>query len=265
MGDDCSGVLKTRNGKSMDGWANIDPPAQSQPPFGIEGPSSYDNVGGGEVAGLCSSETPVVSLPHKRAHWQLTGPGIAACTTYRVTIHFTGVVECRMYASAGCARAAQQGRDAKYDLSCKGAADDPAFAPEQHKRYFLSVTPAVNADRPLAGEPDAASPPGEWWALNECPEGETESAKTWMIDFEKTIDVPAGWWINFAEFAPYCRELLNCGNSNDSAASCANHYMLTPSGAVPPPPASIATQPAAAGAGSYGQWIYFDVKSVVPR
>jgi hypothetical protein len=261
---DCREALKTRSGKAMDGWANIDPPAQAQPPDGIEGNGQYDNMNSsiGTTGTPCSYE-PLARLPFKRAHWQLIGSDVAACTTYKVTIRFTGVVECRTYASSACTRAASQGRDAKYDLWCAGAKDDPQVDLVQHNRYLLSVTPAVSADRPVA-DPDATAPPGEWWALNECPEGESESPKTWMIDFEKTIAVPAGWWINFLEFSSRCREILNCGTSNDSAASCTTHYMLAPQSPIPAPPLSIVSQPAAAGAGQYGQWVYFDVKSIVP-
>jgi hypothetical protein len=85
-----------------------------------------------------------------------------------------------------------------------------------------------------------------------------------MIDYEKTIKVPAGSWINFLDFDTNCREILNCGNSQDAQQQCTTHYSLTPSGTVPAPPASITTQPASAGAGSFGQWIFFDVKNVVP-
>jgi hypothetical protein len=79
-----------------------------------------------------------------------------------------------------------------------------------------------------------------------------------------TIPVPAGAWINFLGFDTDCREILNCGSSNDAAGACTRHYTLTLTDAVPAPPSSITNQPASSGAGGFGQWILFDVKSIVP-
>jgi hypothetical protein len=100
--------------------------------------------------------------------------------------------------------------------------------------------------------------------LNECPIGNQESHKTWKISHDATIDVPAGSWINFVEFDTNCREILNCGPSDDSGLECNAPYQITPPGAVPTPPSSITSQPAAGNGGSFGQWVYFDVKSVTP-
>jgi hypothetical protein len=106
---------------------------------------------------------------------------------------------------------------------------------------------------------------GTWWDLNECPQAVIESHQTWKADYEKTITVPGGSWINYLEFDTNCREIVNCGTSVDAAQVCTSQFSITPPAtSVPAPPASITTQPAASGGGAYGQWVFFDIKSIVP-
>jgi hypothetical protein len=258
----------------MDGWANIDPSRQSVPPRYIEGNSQVDNAapGAGDilVGSPCSTIDYPEGLPLKWASWQLTGPGIVDCALYDVTIHVYGVVECATYESVdGCSRAPNVGRDAKYDLWCPGATEPPVdpIDPDRlrHKPYVLSVTPARSGTRPNLGIMQGPKPTaGHWWMMNECPEGVTESNQTWKIDYVKTITVPGGYWINFLDVTLGCRSILNCGASDDSATTCTSHHEITHPEVIPPPPPSISTQPAAAGAGSFGQWIYFDVFGIGP-
>jgi hypothetical protein len=270
---DCTGVLRTRAGQPMDGWANIDPPRQVQPPDGIQGNSEVDNAAPAAGDQMCGSPCAGTEtrtdhgLPLKWASWNLAvdpTKGITMGTTYKVTIHFYGVVECKTYPTGSCTRAANTGRDAKYDLWCPNVSD-PANTADHYNTYMLSVTPMRSGTTPNLGPNQGPVPAmGSYWMLNECPTGESESHKTWMIDYEKTINVPAGSWVNFLDFDTNCREILNCGNSQDAQQACTTHYMLSPGATVPAPPAGIQTQPASAGAGGFGQWIFFDVKSIVP-
>ena len=262
-GGDCSGDCTAVVGK-LDGWANLDPPAQTQPPDGIQGAGAKDNV----ATAVCAvSETrPDHGLLLKEAHWQLKGPGIVKGTNYAVELRIVGVVECKEYeALAKCPRAANAGRDAKYDLWCPGATDPPLTSqPNHYNTDMISVTPDSSATTPNLGAQNLGPLPAadNWWMFNECPQGYTQSHKTWQIDLTKTITVPGESWINYVEFDTNCREILNCGTSDDAAGVCTSHYSLLPDGAVPAPPASITAQPAAPGGGGFGQWVYFDVKSV---
>jgi hypothetical protein len=264
---DCTAVLKTASGKAMDGWASIDPPIQLQAPDGIQGNSQVDGVDSTvNTAGTPCQPTENRTdhgLPLKVAHWQLVGPGIQTGAMYKVTIHLWGVVGCKLYTN-NCPQAPFAGRDPSYDLWCPGGAD-PANATDHFSTYVLSVTPQSSQTTPNLGPQNLgpAPAPGAWWTLNECPASQFEGHQTWMIDFEKTIDVPGGSWINFMDYNTNCFETLNCGNSINSAITCSAHYQFAsfPS-AVPAPPAFLIGQPAASGAGGFGQWIYFDVRSV---
>lgn len=259
----CTGDCTSVFGK-FDGWANLDPPASVSPPDGIQGPGAKDNV---PTAVCANSENrPDHGVLLKEAHWQLKGPGIEKGAKYSVVVHVWGVVECKEYEQlAKCTRAANNGREASYDLWCPGATDPPLTSqPNHYNTVMLSVTPETSATTPNVGAQNLGPLPAtdNWWMLNECPLGYTQSHKTWKIDFEKTIVVPGESWVNFVEFDTNCREILNCGKSDDAQNQCGDHYSLTPTGAVPAPPASITTQPAAFGANGYGQWHYFDVRSV---
>ncbi len=269
----CSAVLKTRGGVPMDGWANIDPPRSTSGPDGIQGNSLVDNkppAAGDQTCGSPCTETetrPDHGLPLKWASWKLEGPGINAGTTYKVTIRFAGVVECKTYTTlTNCPQPANTGRGSVYDMWCPGGQDPPLNSnPDHYNTYMLSVTPDRSGTTPRIGPMQGPMPTtGNWWMLNECPQGVSEFHLTWQINYEKTINVPAGSWINFTDFDTNCREILNCGSAPDASSTCASHFSLVPTNAVPQPPSTITTQPAAAGANSYGQWIYFDVKSVVP-
>jgi hypothetical protein len=100
--------------------------------------------------------------------------------------------------------------------------------------------------------------------FNQCPNTIQEAHRTWKIDHDATIKVPGGSWINYVEFDTNCREIVNCGVSDDSGTTCTDHYSITPPASVPAAPASLNTQPFASGGGGYGQWVYFDVKSITP-
>jgi hypothetical protein len=131
---------------------------------------------------------------------------------------------------------------------------------------MISVTPQRSGTTPNLGPNQGPMPTaGNWWMMNQCPSGVSESHQTRMIDYEKTINVPGGSWINFLDFDTNCREIENCGTSADAAGVCNTHYMLTPPAPNPPAPTEITTQPASPGPnGSYGQWVFFDVINVTP-
>jgi len=251
---DCTAVLK------MDGAYNINPPASRQGSDGIEGPSAKDGVPGAVCLPTDDAKLDT-STPFKEWHWQLMGPGITMGTNYKVTIHITGVLECKTYLG-GCTRPADQGRNGTYDMWCPDGTDPP----DHWNTELLSVTADKSSTAPGIGKPNGPAPTkGSYWQLNECPQAAIESHQTWKVDYEKTITVPGGSWINYLEFDTNCREIVNCGISVDAAMVCTTQFSITPPAtSVPPPPTSITTQPAAAGGGAYGQWIFFDVKSIAP-
>lgn len=256
---DCTAVL----GK-LDGWPNLDPPASVTGPDGIQGPGAKDNV----PTAVCqqSENRPDHGTLFKEAHWQLKGPGITAGSNYKVVLQITGVVECKTYQNlAACPRAENKGRGGTYNLWCPGGKDPPLTSqPDHYNTVMLSVTPSSSSTTPNLGPQDLGPLPteGNWWMLNECPQGVSEGHLTWKMDYEATITVPGESWVNFVEFDTNCREIINCGTSDDAAKTCTEHFTVVPQNAVPAPPASITTQPAAPGGGQYGQWLYFDVKSV---
>jgi hypothetical protein len=259
----CTGDCTAVFGK-FDGWANLDPPASVTGPDGIQGPGAKDNVPTAVCA--ASEQRPDHGLLHKEAHWQLKGPGIEAGKPYKVVVGVTGVVECKTYSNIGsCPRSENKGRGGTYNLFCPGGTDPPLTSqPDHYNTVMLSVTPTSSPTTPNLGPQDQGPLPteGNWWMLNECPQGVNEFHLTWKMDYEATITVPGESWVNFVEFDTNCREIINCGDSDDAAKSCTTPFTIQPQGAVPAPPASITTQPAAAGGGKYGQWLYFDVKSV---
>ncbi|HEX3697259.1 MAG TPA: hypothetical protein VH374_17925 [Polyangia bacterium] len=251
---DCTAVLK------MDGAYNINPPESRQMSDGLEGPTGNDGVPGVVCVPTDDSKLDT-STPFKQWHWQLMGPGITMGTNYMVTIHITGVLECKTY-NGGCTRPADQGRDGTYDMWCPNGVDPP----DHWNTEMLSVTADKSSTAAGIGQKNGAMPAmGSWWDLNECPQAVIESHQTWKADYEKTITVPGGSWINYLEFDTNCREIVNCGTSVDAAQVCTSQFSITPPAtSVPAPPASITTQPAASGGGAYGQWVFFDIKSIVP-
>jgi hypothetical protein len=264
-------------GKPMDGWANVDRPFMVQLPDGIQGDSMVDDVPteAGTAGTPCAmTETrPDHGLPFKWASFQLAGPGVTLGVTYDVTIHFWGVVECKTYLTASldnCTRAPMSGYDKTYDLWCPGATDPKIdMNPDHFNTLMVSVTPQRSATTPNIGPATANGPmpaAGHWWMLNECPAGEQASVHVdWMIDYEKTLEVPGGSWINFVEFDSNCRGTINCG-VRSACPACDCHHMLMPTDAVPPPPASI-TCPGdpATDKENWGEWLFFDVKSILPK
>ena len=256
---DCTAVL----GKA-DGWVNSDPP------IGVVGSDGTQGVGAkdGVATTMCvaSEGRPDHGIAFKEAHWQLKGPGIVKDQNYAVTFHFTGVLECKVYIHGNCTRAANNGRAAKYNLWCPGGMDPTTAEMANHwNTVMVSVTPTSSTTTPNIGPQNLGPLPaaGNWWMLNECPLNTIETHQTWLIDNDQTITVPGESWINFVEFDTNCKEIINCGSSTDSGTTCGEHFSISPPGdAIPAAPGSVTTQPAAAGGGAFGQWLFFDVKSV---
>ena len=74
-------------------------------------------------------------------------------------------------------------------------------------------------------------------------------------------------WVNFVEFDTNCRQIMNCGSRLDAGGVCTAHHLVQPTGAVPPAPPIVTMQGDPGGADAWhhwGQWIYFDVKSITP-
>ncbi len=249
-GGDCRAVFK------MDGFLSQDPPDSVSGSDGIQG------VGTNGQTCVPSENRMDHGLLFKEAHWKLTGPGITTGTMYKVTFHVVGVIECKTY-NTNCTRAPNQGRSAAYNMWCPGATDNG----DHWNTFMISITPQSSSTTPGMGPTNlgATPDPTHRFMLNECPAGVPESHKTWMVDHDATITVPGDSFVNFVEFDTNCREIINCGASDDSGTTCTSHYSVSSPAlttAVPPP--TGLTMPGAGKNGAYGQWLFFDVKSIAP-
>jgi hypothetical protein len=196
---DCNNVLS-----GMDGYASKDP---------ANGPSQ----GSDAIQFNCqnSEAAPVI---FKQQHWHLTGPGIDNAKTYKVDLHFYGVVECKTYVGgAGPASTDNEmvSTTVSHNLWMKGAKDNA----DHWNTYAFTVTPASSSAfagiGPQTMLPDAANT----YVLNQCPGTKIEGHFTYRIDYAASITVPGGSYINYIEYDTNCRMIANCG-AVDSAMSC---------------------------------------------
>jgi hypothetical protein len=215
----------------------------------------------------CGAANPCTDYGHglvfKEGHWQLAGPGITTGAMYAVSLHVTGVVECKVY-NGNCPRPANAGRNAAFNMWCPGVTDNG----DHWNTLMLSVTPTASSTTPGMG-PVAGPVPATSgiYMMNVCPVGVAVSHKTWKMDYDATITVPGGSFVNYVEFDTNCREIINCGVSDDSGVTCSQQFSITPptQGVLPPVPQNVLTmQPFASGGNGFGQWMYIDVKSIAP-
>lgn len=180
--------------------------------------------------------------------------GGESSTVYDLTFRVRGVVEAYNYVG-GTRDAGNASIASNQDLFLRGGAAQAAGASGyDYDVYELDVAPAVS------GSPAT-------YFLNSVSSAEnphTSSATlhlTFAIDYTKTIRVPGGGTITVKQFDSNCKSVMNCGKT--AGNSCAAPRSVSLSDAMPPAPASFA-QPYQMPAGAYGQWLFFDVTSVVP-
>jgi hypothetical protein len=264
---DCRAVIDT-----LDGFLVFDPPTSVVGSDGIQGVGTNGQVcqvteNRPPIPAGCGAGTPCTDYGHglvfKEGHWQLAGPGITTGAMYAVTLHVTGVVECKVY-NGNCPRPANAGRNAVFNMWCPGVTDNG----DHWNTLMLSVTPTKSSTTPGMG-PVAGPVPAtaSIYMMNVCPVGVAVGHKTWKMDYDATITVPGGSFVNYVEFDTNCREIINCGISDDSGVTCSQQFSITPptQGVLPPVPQNVLTmQPFASGGNGFGQWMYIDVKSIVP-
>jgi hypothetical protein len=254
---DCTGVFG--GGEQFDGFLIEDNPISVQGSDGIQGAGTS-----GQTC-VPTADREDNGLLFKESHFQLTGDAIEPGVMYDVTVHITGVVECKVYPGGACTPPANVGRDGVYNMWCPGAQDNG----DVWNTFMISVTDESSSTTPGMGPQDNGPLPdaAHRYMINQCPAGETVSHKTWQIDYDATFTVEGGQWINYVEFDTNCRQITNCGPSNDSGTECPSQYVLSVPPSVPAAPAALAnaTSGFAGGGGGFGQWMYFDVKSVVPQ
>ncbi|MDF3066227.1 MAG: hypothetical protein K0R38_1828 [Polyangiaceae bacterium] len=174
--------------------------------------------------------------------------GGEAGKVYDVTVHVYGVVESKNY-QGGMRRdgnnmnASATGGDFWYT---GGTAPNSTY-----NTYELHVTPKVEGA------------PNDYY-LNSR-NGTNEGHESWALNYTATFPVTGGGKVNFRVFDSNCRQIMNCGPGTGSS-NCAAPRQLDLSATDPKPPGSF-TQPFVGGApnGATGQWVFFDVTSVVAK
>jgi len=177
-----------------------------------------------------------------------------ASTVYELTFHVYGVVEVYNYVG-GTRDAGNASVLTNPDLFLRGGAAQPNGASGyDYDVYQLDVTP------PVSGSPAT-------YFLNSVTSAENPHSSnttlhlTFPIDYTKTIRVQGGGAITVKQFDSNCKSVMNCGKT--AGNSCAAPRSIPISDAMPAAPASF-SQPYQMPMGAYGQWLFFDVKSVVP-
>lgn len=252
---DCNNVLKAADGKGMDGYLSRDDSA---------GPSQGSDA---PQIGCTPSDELGKQTIYKEKHWQLAGPGITVGVKYKVNLHFWGVVECKTYSGGTGPSKSDPNETANvnqsHNLWLAGAADNG----DHWNTYTFSVTPNAMSTLVGIGPQNVPLPPKEqMYSINQCPGNKGEGHYTWKIDFDSSIEVPGGSYVNYVEYDTNCRMIANCGAS-DAGQSCNGPYNLvdTVKNAVPNTNAGF-SQPIVntANPPSRGQWWLVDVTSIKP-
>jgi len=187
--------------------------------------------------------------------------GGAPGATYRITLHFYGIVEPKNYGT-GVTREAGTGRPGNQHT---GASPTPwAVAPGGHV-YTVSDYNTWE----LRVDNDAGQEVAVYYLNADTSEGHW----TYVLNFSKQIDVPGGGRIRLRHYDRNCRLIKNCGPASTPANQCAsmaNARLINVSAATPAP----ATLPAAEGGllqpnltterpdNSSGQWVLIDLVSI---
>jgi cysteine-rich repeat protein len=183
-------------------------------------------------------------------------PGV----TYLVTMHFYGIMEPKNYGQS-------VQRDAPQRPGNQDSGSDPApfarasgghtYPGSDYNTYELHV------------DNDMDQEVGVYYMNADTSEGHW----TYVIDYERQIEVIGGGRIRTRVFDRNCRQIKNCGPANTPANQCssiANARVINLSGADPAPMNAAANQggllqPALVSsrdAGSAGQWWLIDIVSV---
>jgi hypothetical protein len=172
---------------------------------------------------------------------------------YDVSFRVRGIVEAYNYVG-GTRDSGNATISSNPDLFLRGGSAQPAGANGyDYDVYELDVSPAVS------GAPNT-------YFLNSVTSTEnphTSSATlhlSFAIDYTKTIRVPGGGTITVKQFDSNCKSVMNCGKT--SGSTCAAPRSVSLAEATPAAPATF-MQPYQMPAGAYGQWLFFDVTSVV--
>ena len=244
---DCNNVL---NG--MDGYLNADL---------ANGPSE-----GSDAHQFNCTNSEAAPVIFKEKHWQLMGTGITANAMYKVALHFYGVVECKTYNGGTPTSPARTDSETVstsviHNLWLNSAADDQ----DHWNTYGFTVTSASSSVFPNIGPQTNPPSPANSYAINQCPGSKGEGHFTYRIDYDTSIVVPGGSFINYIEYDTNCRMIANCG-AVDAGQSCNGPYNFVNSvtQAVPNTNALTLMQPLAntANPPSRGQWWLVDVTSV---
>jgi hypothetical protein len=241
---DCNNVLS-----GMDGYANKD---------AANGPSQ-----GSDAIQLNCQNSEAAPVIFKQQHWHLTGPGIDNAKSYKVDLHFYGVVECKSYiGGAGPASTDSElvSTTVNHNLWMKGAKDNA----DHWNTYAFTVTPQSSSAFAGIGPQTMLPDPASTYVLNMCPGTKPEGHFTYRIDYAASITVPGGSYINYIEYDTNCRMITNCGAA-DASQSCNGPFNIVQSvtQAVPNTNATF-MQPMqnTANPPSGGQWWLVDVTGV---
>jgi hypothetical protein len=244
----CNNVLQ-----GMDGYANLDP--ANGPSRGTD--SLQFNCTNSEVVGM--------ETIYKQQHWQLTGAGITTGRMYRVGLHFYGVVECKTYVG-GTGPAKTDPNETpnvsqSHNLWLAGSRDNG----DHWNTYAFTVTPNSLSSLVGIGPQNVPLPStANTYVINQCPGTRPEGHFTFNLDFEASITVPGGSWINYIEYDTNCLMISNCGAA-ESNQTCAGPYNVvnTVTNVVPNTNATF-SQPLAntSNPPSRGQWWLVDVTGV---
>ena len=187
--------------------------------------------------------------------------GGAPGVSYRVTVHFYGILGPKNYGPRAT-REAVTGRPGNQN---SGAIPTPwATAPAGH------TYPVSDYDTYEIRVDDQAEQEVAAYYLNA---DSGEGHWTYVINFEKQIDVIGGGRIRVRTFDRNCRQIKNCGPNGTPAQQCAEvarARIIDVSAASPAPPAAPAEQGGLQQpslnqfrtAGASGQWTLIDVVSV---
>jgi hypothetical protein len=187
-------------------------------------------------------------------HTQTFKIGGTMGTAYDLTFRVVGVVEAYNYVG-GTRDAGSASITTNPDLFLRGGAPQPNGASGyDYDVYELDVAP-----------PGSAST--EAYFLNSVTSAENPHTSSttlhlsFPIDYTKTIRVQGGGTISVKQYDSNCKSVMNCGKT--AGNSCAAPRTIAISDAMPPAPSSF-SQPYQMPTGAYGQWLFFDVKSVIP-
>ena len=177
-------------------------------------------------------------------------------TVYNMTFRVRGIVEAYQYVG-GTRDSGSASITTNLDLFQQGGALEPQSTTNgyDYNTYELDVAPAVTgaANTYYFNSVTATDNPHS--------SGNTQHL-TFPIDYTKTIKITGGGMLTFKTFDSNCTMVMNCGPAAGNMCSASLARTVSLAGAMPPAPASF-MQPFQMPTGGFGQWLFFDVTSVV--